>query len=53
MNLNHLLVDGVQADREVEIATRRLASQLTAAKAHSALRTTRPASRLRRFLLSI
>jgi hypothetical protein len=53
MNLNHLLVEGVQADREVEIATRRLATQLTAAKAESALRTTRPASRLRRLLLAI
>ncbi len=53
MNLNHLLVEGVQADREVEIATRRLATQLTAAKTESALRIARPANRLHRLLLAI
>ena len=53
MNLNPLLVEGVQADREVEMAIHRLASQLTAAKTASALRTARPANMLRRLLLAI
>ncbi len=53
MNLNHLLVEGVQADREIEIATRQLATHLTAAKAESTLRTARPANRIRRLLLAI
>ena len=53
MNLSHLLVEGVQAYREVEIATHRLASQLTAAKTASALRTARPANMVRRLLLAM
>ena len=53
MNLNHLLVDGIRADREIELAARRLATELTAARAESARRTARPASRLRRLLLAI
>ena len=53
MNLSHLLVEGIQAERETELAARRLATQLTSSKAEGALRTARPASRFRRLLLAI
>jgi len=53
MNLSHLLVEGVRAEREIEIATRLLAAQLTSAQAKSAVHNARPASRLRRLLLAI
>ncbi len=53
MNLSHLLVEGIQAERETELAARRHANQLTSAKAEAALRTARPANRLRRLLLAI
>ncbi len=53
MNLSHLLVDGIQADRETEIAARRDATQLNSANAKTALRAARPANRLRRLLLAI
>ncbi len=53
MNFSHLLVDGIQADRETELAARRHASQLTSSKAEGALRTARPASRFRRLLFAI
>ena len=60
MNLSHLLVEAIRADREDEIATRLLASRLTSAETKSELRiarqagmTTRQASMLRRLVLTI
>lgn len=53
MSLSHLLVDAIQAEREIQIATRRLATQLTTAQAENTLRNARPANRLRRLLLAI
>ena len=53
MNFSHLLVDGIQAERETKLAARRHVTQLTSTKAEGALRTARPVSRLRRLLLAI
>ncbi len=53
MNLSHLLVDGIQAHRETEIAARRDATELNSAKSETALRTARSANKLRRLLLAI
>lgn len=37
MNLSHLLIEAIQADRESEIATRPAASQLTSAQKNARL----------------
>jgi hypothetical protein len=52
MNLSHLLVEAIRADRESEIATRLAASQLTSAQ-KSARLVARQAGMLRRLMLAI
>jgi hypothetical protein len=53
MNLSHLLVEAIRADRESEIATRLLASSLASAQTQSAHRISRRAKMLRRLVLAV
>jgi hypothetical protein len=53
MKLSHLLADAIRSDREIELATRRLAAQATFPQATSAPRATRPHGWFRRLLPAI
>ena len=52
MKLNHLLVDGIQAERETEIKSRHAAAKLISAKATTQLRSDQPTNLLRRLILA-